>query len=85
MNPLFVLLLFFIPSFAFSAPDYRENFYNQLNKNDFQGMEKTLKQWESIPSDSVELLAAQGNYFYRKAQKKTDFVSTQLQIGRAHV
>jgi tetratricopeptide (TPR) repeat protein len=78
MNLSLILLLFFTPSFAFSTPDYREKFYEQLNKNDFHGMEKTLKEWESIPSDSVELLTAQGNFFYRKARKETDFVSIQL-------
>lgn len=64
---LFLFLLIFGP--CLGEPDYPFQFGAQFSRQDFSGMEKTIKDWRKARPNDVEGLVAQGNYFYSLAQK----------------
>ena len=72
----FILLSFFLAwGVGHGEPDYPLQFNTQWERQDFGGMEKTLKDWQKSRPHDVEWLVAQGSYFYSKAQKTAPLLS----------
>jgi tetratricopeptide (TPR) repeat protein len=74
-----VIPFLFFHACAFGAPDYREQFYEQLSQRDDSGMEKTLKDWKGASPDDVEIGVASGNYYYNKSERsgKSDLFQSE--------
>src|SRR5690242_10496609 len=60
---------------CYGEPDYSLQFCAQLARQDFSGMERTLKDWRKSQPTDVDWFAAQGNYFYLLAQKGAPVLS----------
>jgi len=66
-----VFLLFFLPfGLCHGGPDYSSHVQLHVNRQDFAGMEKTLRDWHRSNPGDMEWLVAAGDYDYLKAQDK---------------
>ena len=70
------LLLFFLPfGLCRGGTDYSSQFNAQFDRQDFAGMEKTLRDWRQSDPRDMEWLVAAGDYDYLKAQDKAPLLS----------